>query len=66
MYDYFVKNKLLVSCQSGFIKGDSRVSQLLEITEFQIRVRDSRIANHFLLFANHFLLSGQKIAIHLV
>ena len=32
MYDYFIKNNLLVSCQSGFIKGDSCVSQLLEIT----------------------------------
>ena len=32
LYDYFIKNKLLVSCQSGFIKGDSCVSQLMAIT----------------------------------
>ena len=32
LYNYFTKNNLLVSCQSGFIKGDSCVSQLLSIT----------------------------------
>ena len=32
LYSYFTKNNLLVSCQSGFIKGDSCVSQLLSIT----------------------------------
>ena len=32
MYDYFIKNNQLVSCQSCFMKGDSCVSQLLEIT----------------------------------
>ena len=31
LYDYFTRNNLLVSCQSGFIKGDSCVSQLLDI-----------------------------------
>ena len=32
LYSYFIKNNLLVNCQSGFIKGDSCVSQLLRIT----------------------------------
>ena len=32
LYNYFIKNNLLVNCQSGFIKGDSCVSQLLSIT----------------------------------
>ena len=32
LYSYFIKNNLLVNCQSGFIKGDSCVSQLLSIT----------------------------------
>ena len=32
LYSYLTKNNLLVSCQSGFIKGDSCVSQLLSIT----------------------------------
>ena len=32
MYDYFIMNNLLVSCQSSIIKGDSCVSQRLEIT----------------------------------
>lgn len=31
LYQYLTKNNLLVSCQSGFIKGDSCVSQLLSI-----------------------------------
>ena len=32
LYDYFINNKLLTPCQSGFIKGDSCVNQLLAIT----------------------------------
>ena len=32
LYSYFIKNNLLVNCQSDFIKGDSCVSQLLSIT----------------------------------
>ena len=32
LYDYFISNKLLNPCQSGFIKGDSCVNQLLAIT----------------------------------
>ena len=32
LYSYFIKDNLLVNCQSGFIKGDSCVSQLLSIT----------------------------------
>ena len=32
LYIYIIKNNLLVNCQSGFIKGDSCVSQLLSIT----------------------------------
>ena len=32
LYDYFVNNKLLILRQSGFIKGDSCVDQLLVIT----------------------------------
>ena len=32
LYSYFIKNNLLVNSQSGFIKGDSCVSQLLSIT----------------------------------
>ena len=32
LYSYFIKNYLLVNCQSGFIKGDACVSQLLSIT----------------------------------
>ena len=31
LYLYFTENNLLVNCQSGFIKGDSCVSQLLSI-----------------------------------
>ena len=31
LYNYFTKNELLVRCQSGFIKGDLCVSQLLSI-----------------------------------
>ena len=31
-YDYFINNNLLTPCQSGFIKGDSCVNQLLAIT----------------------------------
>ena len=31
-YDYFIHNDLLTPCQSGFIKGDSCVNQLLAIT----------------------------------
>ena len=33
LYTYFTENKLLNSCQSGFIKGDSCVNQLLAITQ---------------------------------
>ena len=32
LYDYFFNNKLLTPYQSGFIKGDSCVNQLLAIT----------------------------------
>ena len=32
LYDYLIVNKFLTSCQSGFIKGDSCVNQLLSIT----------------------------------
>ena len=32
LYEYFINNKLLTSCQSGFIKGDSCVNQLVAIT----------------------------------
>ena len=32
LYSYFIKNNLLVNCQTGFIKGDSCVSQLVSIT----------------------------------
>ena len=32
LYSYYIKNNLLVNCQSGFIKGDSCVSQLHSIT----------------------------------
>ena len=32
LYDYFIYNDLLTPCQSGFIKGDSCVNQLLAIT----------------------------------
>ena len=32
LYDYFIQNQLLTPCQSGFIKGDSCVNQLLSIT----------------------------------
>ena len=32
LYSYFIKNNLLVNCQSGYIKGDSCVSRLLSIT----------------------------------
>ena len=32
LYSYLTTNKLLTSCQSGFLKGDSCVSQLLSIT----------------------------------
>ena len=32
LYEYFVNNKLLTPCQSGFIKGDSCVNQLLAIS----------------------------------
>ena len=32
MYDYITSNNLLANCQSGFIKGDSCVAQLLDIT----------------------------------
>ena len=32
LYDYFIHNDLLTPCQSGFIKGDSCVNQLLAIT----------------------------------
>ena len=32
MYDYFIANKFLTPCQSGFIKGDSCVNQLVAIT----------------------------------
>ena len=32
VYCYFMNNKLLNQCQSGFQKGDSCVSQLLKIT----------------------------------
>ena len=32
LYDYFIGNNLLNRCQSGFIKGDSCVNQLLAIT----------------------------------
>ena len=31
LYDYFINNNLLTPCQSGFIKGDSCVNQLLAI-----------------------------------
>ena len=33
LYSYFTNNNLLVTCQSGFIKSDSCVSQLLSITQ---------------------------------
>ena len=29
LYDYFINNNLLTPCQSGFIKSDSCVNQLL-------------------------------------
>ena len=32
LYDYFIQNQLLTPCQSGFIKGDSCVNQLLSMT----------------------------------
>ena len=32
LYDCFIQNQLLTPCQSGFIKGDSCVNQLLSIT----------------------------------
>ena len=32
LYLYFTKYNLLVTCRSGFIKGDSCINQLLEIT----------------------------------
>ena len=32
LYDYFINNNLLTPCQSGFIKGNSCVNQLLAIT----------------------------------
>ena len=32
LHDYFINNNLLTPCQSGFIKGDSSVNQLLAIT----------------------------------
>ena len=32
LYKYFINNNLLTPCQSGFIKGDSCVNQLLAIT----------------------------------
>ena len=32
LYDYFIHNDILTPCQSGFIKGDSCVNQLLAIT----------------------------------
>ena len=32
LYDFLTNNKFLTSCQSGFIKGDSCVNQLLAIT----------------------------------
>ena len=43
MYDYFINNNLLVSCQSGFIKGDSCVFQLFEITH---NIHQNLDANH--------------------
>ena len=32
LYEYFINNNLLTPCQSGFIKGDSCVTQLFAIT----------------------------------
>ena len=32
LYDYFINNNFITPCQSGFIKGDSCVKQLLAIT----------------------------------
>ena len=32
LYNYFIQNKLLTECQSGFMLGDSCVAQLLSIT----------------------------------
>ena len=32
LFNFFLQNKLFTSCQSGFIPGDSCVSQLLSIT----------------------------------
>ena len=32
LYEYFIANKFLTPCQSGFIKGDSCVNQLVAIT----------------------------------
>ena len=32
MYDYLTSNNVLANSQSGFIQGDSRVAQLLDIT----------------------------------
>ena len=32
LYDYFINNNLLTPCQSGFIKGESCVNQLLAAT----------------------------------
>ena len=31
LFNYFHKNKLLTKCQSGFLPGDSCISQLLSI-----------------------------------
>ena len=43
LYDYFIQNLLLTRCQSGFIKGDSCVNQLLSITH---DIHKNMDANH--------------------
>ena len=32
MFEFFIENKLIPSCQSGFKPGDSYINQLLSIT----------------------------------
>ena len=66
LFDYLKTNELLVNCQSGFLPGDSCISQLLSITHNIYKAFDGNpsleVRVSFLTFPKHLIGYGMKVS----
>ena len=52
-YNFFIENNVFTECQSGFLPGDSCMSELLSSTYEKYKSFDWNLRETFLAISNH-------------